>query len=97
VELRELRVVDRRAFRQELQGDRLIECEVLGPVHFAHAAAPEQRHEPVAARNDGTGRETAGRRHAAGRRAWGRRRERDVGVADASGHVGIGSRSPGSG
>ena len=60
VELRELRVVDRGAFRQELQGDRLIEREVVGAIHFAHAAASEQRHEPVAAGDDGAGRKPAG-------------------------------------
>ena len=66
--------------------DRLIEREVNGPVDLAHAAAPEQRHKPIAARDDRAGRKTAGRRRAAGcARGW---RDRDV-IADAAGDVGI--------
>ena len=83
VELRERRVVDGGAFRQELQRDRLIEREVVGAIHLAHAAAAEQRHEAVAAGDDGAGRKTAG-----DRRGWcarGGRRDRDVVVAGASG------------
>ena len=41
------------AFGQELQRDRLIEREIVGAVHFAHAAAAEQRDQAVAAGDDG--------------------------------------------
>ena len=43
--------------RQELQRDRLVEREVVGAVHLAHAAASEQRDEAVAAGDDRAGRE----------------------------------------
>ena len=49
------------ACRQELQRHRLIEREVVGAVDLAHAAAAEQRDEPVAAGDDGAGREASGR------------------------------------
>ena len=43
VELREPAVVGGHAVGQELQRDRLIEGEIVGAIHFAHAAASEQR------------------------------------------------------
>ena len=53
------------AVGQELQRDRLIEREVVGAVHLAHAAAAEQRDEPVAAGDDGARREAVRRRRRA--------------------------------
>ena len=35
------RTLGRDPFREELQRDWLIECEILGPVHFAHTALAE--------------------------------------------------------
>ncbi len=43
------------ALGQELQRDRLIEREVVGAVHLAHAAAAEQRDQTIAAGDDGAG------------------------------------------
>ena len=57
VKLREPAVVGGDAAGQELQGDRLIEREVVGAIHFAHAAASEQRDQAVAAGDDRAGRE----------------------------------------
>jgi hypothetical protein len=48
VKLREPAVVGRHALREELQGDRLIEREIVGAIHFTHAAASEQGDEAVA-------------------------------------------------
>ena len=59
VKLREPAVVVGGAAGQELQRDRLIEGEVVGAIHFSHAAAAEQRDQPVAAGDDGAGREAA--------------------------------------
>ena len=61
VELRQPRVVAGDARRQELQRDRLIEREIVGAVHLAHAAAAEQRDKAIAARDDGAGSEMSGR------------------------------------
>src|SRR5207344_2595535 len=36
------------AGRQELQGDRLVERQVVRAIHFSHAAAAEQRDKAVA-------------------------------------------------
>ena len=36
-------------FGQELESHRLTELEILGPIHVAHAAAPEEADDPVAA------------------------------------------------
>ena len=47
VKLTEPRVVG-GAWRQELQRDRLIEDQVVGPIDLAHAALAEQRHEAIA-------------------------------------------------
>ena len=33
---------------QHLQGDRPIECRVIGPPHLAHATAAQQLQQPVA-------------------------------------------------
>ena len=69
VKLRQPLVVGRDAVRQELQRDRLIECEVLGAVHLAHAAAAEQGDETVAAGDDrawGEGRGRSWRRESGG-------------------------------
>ena len=55
VKLREPRRIGGGAIGQELQRDRLIEGEILGAIHFTHAAAPEQRDEAVAARDNGPG------------------------------------------
>ena len=52
VELGEARGVGGDAGGQELEGDRLLEREVFGAVDLAHAAAAEQRHQPVARRHD---------------------------------------------
>ena len=43
-------LVDR--FGQELQGDRLAELEVVGAIDLAHAAAAEERHQPIASGDD---------------------------------------------
>ena len=56
VELRPARGIAPRRLGQELQRDRLIEREVVGPIDLAHAAAAEQRHEAIAAGDDGAGR-----------------------------------------
>ena len=79
VELRELRVVGRDAFGQELQGDRLIERQVVGAIHLAHAAAAEQRDQPVAAGDDRAGCQAAGE-PCCRRSVRGRRSDGDVGV-----------------
>jgi hypothetical protein len=42
-----MRLIARGAFRQELERDRLVEREVVGAVDLAHAAAAEQRDEPI--------------------------------------------------
>jgi hypothetical protein len=43
--------------RQELQGDRLTEFEIVGPIHFAHAAASNEAKHPVAGADHGAGQE----------------------------------------
>ena len=50
VKLREPAVVDGHASGQELESDRLIEREVVGAIHFSHAAASQ------AGRQGGSGR-----------------------------------------
>ena len=50
VELREPCSVGGDAGRQEFQGDRLIQRQVVGAVHLAHPAAAQQRHQAIASR-----------------------------------------------
>ena len=83
VKLREPAVVGRHAAGQELQRDRLIQGEVVGAIDFPHAAASEQRDQPVAAGDDRAGREAAGQR-----RPLGYPSDRRV-VVGAGGHGGI--------
>ena len=52
VELREVRRIAGDPFGQELQRDRLIERQIVGAIDFAHAAAAEQRDQPIAAGDD---------------------------------------------
>lgn len=59
VKLREPAIVVGGATGQELQRDRLIQREVVGAIHFSHAAAAKQRDQPVAAGDDRAGREAA--------------------------------------
>jgi hypothetical protein len=70
VELRQPGGVMRHAFGEKLQRDGLIEREILGSIHVAHAAAAEQRHEPVPAGQHGarneSGRDLRRRRLGAG-------------------------------
>ena len=47
VELRRRCRVARRALGEEFQSDRMVEREILGAVHLAHAAFAEQRDEAV--------------------------------------------------
>jgi hypothetical protein len=60
----EARVVGRDSFGQELDGDRLIEREVVRAIHAAHATTSQQRDEASAAGDHGTGRGPARRRRA---------------------------------
>ena len=85
VELRQAAIVGRDAAGQELQRDRLIERQVVGAIHFAHAAASEQGDEPIAAGDDRAGREGARRKGRPGRRLHTRRANRRV-VVEAGGH-----------
>jgi hypothetical protein len=50
-------IVARELLGQELQRHRLAQLEVVGPVDLAHAAAADQAGDPVAACNDGAGRQ----------------------------------------
>ena len=84
VELRQPRVVGGDARREELQRDRLIEREIVGAVHLAHAAAAEQRDEAVAAGDNGAGRETSGR--GSGRRGDNTQRQRAGQPIESSHH-----------
>ena len=45
--------------REELQGDRLAEFQIVGAIHFAHAAAPQQRDDAVAVGENVARREAA--------------------------------------
>jgi len=56
-EAREAGGVGREVGRQELQRNRLAEGQVVRAVHLAHAAAPGEGDDPVAAGQDGTGHE----------------------------------------
>src|SRR5207247_1539790 len=56
VELGEPCGVGSDAFGQELQRDRLIQGQVLGAIDLTHAAAAQQRDEPVPAGDDRHGR-----------------------------------------
>ena len=58
VELREPAILVCHPAGQELEGDRLIEREIVGAIHWADAAAPEQGDEPVATRDDGAWRKS---------------------------------------
>ena len=53
MELTELRVAVQTG-REKLERDRLIECQIVGPVYLAHASLSKQRHEAIAAGDDGT-------------------------------------------
>ena len=64
VKLGELRRVGGDTIGEEFQRDRLIQCEIVGAVHFAHPAAPEQRDESIPPADDGAGRESARARRA---------------------------------
>ena len=55
VELREPRRIVRERRRQELQRDRLAEPQVVGAIDLAHAAAPEQADDAIAAVEDAPG------------------------------------------
>ena len=46
--------------RQELEGDRLADFQVVCPVDLTHAAAPRKRDDAVAVGEEGAGREAAG-------------------------------------
>jgi hypothetical protein len=59
VELREPHRVLREIHRQELERDLLSEAQVVGPVHLAHAAPPEQAEDAVAVVEDHPGSEAA--------------------------------------
>jgi hypothetical protein len=50
--------IGRDAGREEFQGDRMVQCQVVGAIHFAHPAAAEHRDEAIAPGNQGSGRET---------------------------------------
>ncbi len=60
VKLRERGPFGRDAFRQKFQGDRLIERQIFGAVHLAHAALAEHCDQSIAAGDDGAGSETTG-------------------------------------
>ena len=57
VELREARGIGGDGLGQELQRHGLVEAQVVGAVHLAHAAASEQADDAVAVVDDGAGRE----------------------------------------
>jgi hypothetical protein len=72
VKLREAAVVRGDPAGQELQCHRLIERQVVGAIHFSHAAAAEQGDQAVAAGDNRARREGVGRRRPHGR--WSDRR-----------------------
>ena len=59
VKLREADRVGGDGIGQELERDRLAEAEIVGAIHLAHAALAEQADDPVAAVENGAGREAA--------------------------------------
>src|SRR4029078_11246898 len=59
VELRELVRVGADPLGKELEGDRVIECEVVSAVDLAHPAPAQQRNETIAAGDNGARREAA--------------------------------------
>jgi hypothetical protein len=50
MELRELVRLGADPFGKELEGDRLIECEVVSAIDLAHPTPAEQRDETIKAR-----------------------------------------------
>ena len=62
VELRQVHGVGGDGVGQEFQGNGMVERQVLGAVHLAHAALAEQRHEPVAPGDNGSRCEAVRRR-----------------------------------
>jgi len=61
VKLRQPFLVGRDSLRQKLQGHGLVQREIVGAVHLAHAAASEQGDEAIAAGDDRTWGEAGGR------------------------------------
>ena len=59
MELRQPRRIAIERLGEELQRDRLAELQIVGPIHLAHTAPTEAPDDPVAAVEDGSGRESA--------------------------------------
>ncbi len=71
VEARQVAGIALARLREELEGHWQVEREVVRPVHLAHAAATEQAHDPITARDHLAGNEALIRRARLGPRVAG--------------------------